>query len=76
MSELYKDRMIMDSRMGFSGFVKKEIKEGDLLELWAEENKAKDGAKNEVVCFTYLLTHSLIPCLLASSIVINRKSYQ
>ena len=34
--------------MGFSGFVKKEIKEGDLLELWAEEKKAKDGGKSEV----------------------------
>ena len=57
MSELYKDRMIMDSRMGFSGFVKKEVKEVDLLALWAEENKAKEEGKNEVVL--YLLTHSL-----------------
>jgi hypothetical protein len=48
MPELYKDRMIMDSRMGFSGFSKKEVDEGDLLALWAEENKVKDGAKKEV----------------------------
>jgi hypothetical protein len=62
MSELYKDRMIMDSRMAFSGFVKKEVKEVDLLALWAEENKAKEEGKNEVMLYllTYSLTHLLI----------------